>query len=78
MFPGNRKPHFRGEQNVGGRATWPPTPGLRAAYSDAYAAAYVEPHRRAVSVFFGPARSGRHLAQKRLNFGGNHARAISG
>jgi hypothetical protein len=57
MLPGFSQIHLRKRRNVGGKATLPPTPGLRAAYNDAYAAAYVEPRRQVVSVFFGPARS---------------------
>ena len=77
MFFGIAAYRFCKRKNVGGRATVPPTPGLRAAYSAAYAAAYVEPHRRAVSVFFGPARPARRFVQTRPIFGGKHARAVS-
>ncbi len=57
MFSGVGHIQSRNNKNVGGRDTQPPTPGLRAAYNAAYAAAYVEAPKRAVSVFFGPARS---------------------
>ncbi len=56
MFPEIASSRFRRRKNVGGHVALPPTSRLRAAYSSAYAAAYVEPHRRAVSVFIGPAQ----------------------
>jgi hypothetical protein len=81
MFPGIASSHFRKNQNVGGVATWPPTSRLRAAYSSAYAAAYVAPHRRAVSIFIGPIRPkprfgkiGRKAPGKEFR----HARAVFG
>ncbi len=81
MFPGIATHYFRRKKNVGGRATWPPTSRLRAAYSSAYAAAYVEPRRRAVSIFIGPIRpnprfwkNGRFAPRKEFR----HARAVFG
>ncbi len=59
---------------------WPPTFRLRAAYPDAYAAAYVETHRRPVSVFFGPAHPVNRLMKNGRKTPGEeirHARAVS-
>lgn len=81
MFPEIASSRFRRRKNVGGRATWPPTSRLRAAYSSAYAAAYVEPHKRAVSVFISPIRSKPRFGENGRKTPGKdfrHARAVFG
>jgi hypothetical protein len=79
--PGIAPTHFRNQRNVGGQATLPPTPGLRSAYTAADAAAYVEPQRKAVGVFFGPVRSTGRLWKNRPKTpekGSCHAHPFSG
>lgn len=80
MFPGFSQVHLRKSRNVGGQDTVPPTPGLRAAYPAACAAAYAEPPKQTVSVFFGPTRFTDCLWTNRLKTpkkGNCHACAFS-
>ena len=80
-FPGIAPAHFRNRNNVGGQDTLPPTPGLRSAYTVADAAAYVEPQRKAVGVFFGPVHPTGRLWKNRPEKPGKgscHAHPFSG